>query len=213
MGKKRKAEAIDVEAEKTLYTSFVAAANAVSGLYTQAAQQQRKGSAAASRHTLERVICHLLKECNGGDNISKTALLHFLQQEYEGLDGSDSPAHHFPVHFLPNLGAHQPGSMEDACDTTSKQRASTACAPSVLSPVKNHQFNQNSGGAMDLSQSSQGTHQTMYGGGPAVFMSETPHAVSFQQQQHQHSVPANVQYHGQTMFGQPSDGRGQYTQQ
>lgn len=35
MGKKRKAEAIDVEAEKTLYTSFVAAANAVSGLYTQ----------------------------------------------------------------------------------------------------------------------------------------------------------------------------------
>jgi hypothetical protein len=54
-GKKRKLESvIDPDAEKTLYTSFVTAANSISLLYTQAVQQQRKSSAAASRHTLVR---------------------------------------------------------------------------------------------------------------------------------------------------------------
>eukprot|EP00955_Chlamydomonas_euryale_P101252 365333-Chlamydomonas_euryale.AAC.17 len=52
MGKKRKLEVLDPDAEKTLYTSFVTAANSISSLYTQAVQQQRKSSAAASRLTL-----------------------------------------------------------------------------------------------------------------------------------------------------------------
>lgn len=55
MGKKRKlSEVLDPDAEKTLYTSFVTAANSISSLYTQAVQQQRKSSAAASRLTLVR---------------------------------------------------------------------------------------------------------------------------------------------------------------
>lgn len=51
VGKKRKYE-VDLDAERTLYTGFVAAANSVSQLYTQAVQQQRRASAAASRQAL-----------------------------------------------------------------------------------------------------------------------------------------------------------------
>lgn len=51
MGKKRKLE-VDIEAERTMYSSFVQAANAVSQLYTQGVQQQRKSAAAASKATL-----------------------------------------------------------------------------------------------------------------------------------------------------------------
>jgi hypothetical protein len=51
MGKKRKLE-VDIEAERTLYSSFVTAANAVSQLYTQGVQQQRKAASAASKATL-----------------------------------------------------------------------------------------------------------------------------------------------------------------
>jgi hypothetical protein len=51
MGKKRKLE-VDVEAERSLYSSFVQAANAVSQLYTQGVQQQRRAAAAASKATL-----------------------------------------------------------------------------------------------------------------------------------------------------------------
>lgn len=52
-GKKRKL-VVDHEAEKTLYSSFVSAANAVSQLYSQAVSQQRKASAQASRQALVR---------------------------------------------------------------------------------------------------------------------------------------------------------------
>lgn len=51
MGKKRRCE-VDLDAERTLYTSFVQAANSISQLYTSAVQQQRRASAAASRQTL-----------------------------------------------------------------------------------------------------------------------------------------------------------------
>jgi hypothetical protein len=55
MGKKRKLE-VDLEAERTMYSSFVQAANAVSQLYTQGVQQQRKSAAAASKATLVSVL-------------------------------------------------------------------------------------------------------------------------------------------------------------
>jgi hypothetical protein len=55
MGKKRRAEVLDLDAERTLYSSFVSAANSISQLYTQAVQQQRRASAAASRQTLVRL--------------------------------------------------------------------------------------------------------------------------------------------------------------
>jgi hypothetical protein len=51
MGKKRKYE-LDLEVERTMYGSFATAANAISQLYTQAVQQQKRAAVAASRSTL-----------------------------------------------------------------------------------------------------------------------------------------------------------------
>lgn len=55
MGKKRKHE-LDADVERTMYSSFVSAANAVSQLYTQGVQQQRRAAAAASRATLVSLL-------------------------------------------------------------------------------------------------------------------------------------------------------------
>ena len=110
MGKKRKAE-LDLDMERTMYSSFVAAANAVSQLYTQGVQQQRRAASAASRATLvrpelqatqcsllvlglscdpcmllilqEKVVSFVLRQEEGSESISKAALLQFLQHEYE----------------------------------------------------------------------------------------------------------------------------------
>lgn len=51
MGKKRKYE-LDLDVERNMYTSFVSAANAVSQLYTQGVQQQRRAAASAAKGTL-----------------------------------------------------------------------------------------------------------------------------------------------------------------
>lgn len=59
--KKRKAND-DEEAERTLYTSFVAAATAVSQLYTQSSQMSKRSAAVASKQTLVRVHCTLQSE-------------------------------------------------------------------------------------------------------------------------------------------------------
>ena len=56
MGKKRKYE-LDLDVERNMYSSFVTAANAVSQLYTQGVQQQRRAAAAASRATLVSLQC------------------------------------------------------------------------------------------------------------------------------------------------------------
>lgn len=56
MGKKRKVE-LDLDMERTMYSSFVTAANAVSQLYTQGVQQQRRAAAAASKATLVSCVC------------------------------------------------------------------------------------------------------------------------------------------------------------
>jgi len=108
---------VDPESERTLYSSFVSAANAVSQLYTQAVQQQRKASAAASRQTIERITQFLLRECAASETISKSVLLQFLQQEYEGIEGCENAPHHFPVHFLPVVSQGCQGSAEESTST------------------------------------------------------------------------------------------------
>lgn len=55
MGKKRKADAT-MDLERGLYCSFVAAANSVSQLYTQASAQQRQSRDAGARAAL---VSHL----------------------------------------------------------------------------------------------------------------------------------------------------------
>lgn len=55
MGKKRKADA-NMDLERGLYCSFVAAANSISQLYTQASAQQRQSRDAGARAAL---VSHL----------------------------------------------------------------------------------------------------------------------------------------------------------
>ena len=51
-GKKRKSGSQELEADRTLYSSFVHAANAVSQLYTAAAQQSKRSEEAGARQSL-----------------------------------------------------------------------------------------------------------------------------------------------------------------
>ena len=53
MGKKRKSE-LDLDLEQNMHTSFVAAANSISQLYTQAIQQQKRAQAEGARQALVR---------------------------------------------------------------------------------------------------------------------------------------------------------------
>eukprot|EP00879_Flechtneria_rotunda_P004602 GHRR01004858.1.p1 GENE.GHRR01004858.1~~GHRR01004858.1.p1 ORF type:complete len:210 (+),score=82.70 GHRR01004858.1:243-872(+) len=102
MGKKRKYESVlDAECERTMYSSFVTAANAVSQLYTQGVQQQRRAAAAASKATLEKVVSFVLRENGGQEHISKAALLQFLQHEYENADSQEVPAPQPQMQFMP----------------------------------------------------------------------------------------------------------------
>ncbi|GFR46747.1 hypothetical protein Agub_g8370 [Astrephomene gubernaculifera] len=105
-GKKRKL-IVDHEAEKSIYGSFVSAANAVSTLYSQAVQQQRRASAQASRQALERVVAFLLAQNPGSEVVSKAVLLQFLQQEYESIEGGEHLPHAFPA---PQISVVGPGS-------------------------------------------------------------------------------------------------------
>ncbi|KAG1676063.1 hypothetical protein FOA52_014928 [Chlamydomonas sp. UWO 241] len=49
---------------------------------------------------LERVA-HFVLTRGEDDNVSKAALLHFLHQEYEGVDGAETLPHQFPVSMFP----------------------------------------------------------------------------------------------------------------
>lgn len=116
MGKKRKYE-LDLDAERTLYSSFVSAANSVSQLYTQGLQQQRKAAASAARQTLERVICFVLRECGDSQVVSKAVLLEFLQQEYQNVDVQEvnNTSIMQPVHLAPAT-THNVVQPEDGTD-------------------------------------------------------------------------------------------------
>jgi len=134
MGKKRKLEVLDPDAEKTLYTSFVTAANSISSLYTQAVQQQRKSSAAASRLTLERVAAFIMREYPGQDHVPKAALLHYLHQEYEGIDGAENLPHQFPVAMYPVVG-QQHGEIAGVMPSTCRPGLKAAIQQGYHVPV------------------------------------------------------------------------------
>lgn len=173
-GKKRKL-VVDHEAEKTLYSSFVSAANAVSQLYSQAVSQQRKASAQASRQALERVVAWLVAQNPGSDFVSKTAMLHFLQQEYESIEGGENLPHQFPAPQLSVVAPGAPGSDTDSQQGIPGKSARTGgCyGPSGVSPMRR----QHSGGLDGMMDSSDAALPTQ---------PQTQH----QQQQQQHQPGA-----------------------
>mmetsp|Transcript_32306 Transcript_32306/g.82072 ORF Transcript_32306/g.82072 Transcript_32306/m.82072 type:complete len:213 (-) Transcript_32306:495-1133(-) len=122
MSKKRKA-VCDLDSERTLYASFVSAANSVSQLYASAVQQQRRSSAAAYRQSLERVLGFIVREYSTSDSIPKAALLQFLQQEFESVEGSEHLPHQFPVQLLPMMQQGPPSSAHSAEEAPSHESA------------------------------------------------------------------------------------------
>ncbi|GLC46087.1 hypothetical protein PLESTM_001823900 [Pleodorina starrii] len=155
-GKKRKL-VVDHEAEKSIYGSFVSAANAVSTLYAQAVQQQRRASAQVSRQALERVVTFLLAQNPGSEMVSKAVLLNFLQQEYESIEGGEHLPHVFPAPQItvvgpaPPVGEAQP---EHPGFSNKSMRGGGYC--SGVSPSRR----QHSGG-MDGMDASDGTTQPL----------------------------------------------------
>ncbi|EFJ42382.1 hypothetical protein VOLCADRAFT_119446 [Volvox carteri f. nagariensis] len=158
-GKKRKL-IVDHEAEKSIYGSFVSAANAVSTLYSQAVQQQRRASAQASRQALERVVTFLLAQNPGSEMVSKAVLLNFLQQEYESIEGGEHLPHVFPAPQLSVVGPGPPaGELQpDHSGFTSKAMRGVGgyCGASGVSPSRR----QHSGG-MDGMDASDGATQPL----------------------------------------------------
>lgn len=138
--KKRKYD--EQELERTMYTSFVSAANAVSQLYTQGVQQQRRSASAASRATLEKLLGFVMREYPNSEVVPKAVLLQYLQYEYESIDSQDGAAQSTPVAFLPVIGAQQPaGATGSDVHEQHKLRQQPA---SLLSPGRRGSLSQQS---------------------------------------------------------------------
>lgn len=107
MAKKRKSEAPGLEeVERTLYTSFSAAANSISQLYTQAQNQQKIAFQAGHRHSLDKVHQWISREHNGAAYISVEQLMTFLQKENDRTEEAMPPLtvnHSFSVSSMPGL--------------------------------------------------------------------------------------------------------------
>ncbi|KAK9818232.1 hypothetical protein WJX72_009150 [[Myrmecia] bisecta] len=87
--KKRKPE-LDLELERGLHTSFVAAANSLSALYTNAISQHKKAHAQGAQAVLERQIAWLLHEYGSAQHVPLDVLLCYLQHELQNTDALDA---------------------------------------------------------------------------------------------------------------------------
>jgi hypothetical protein len=131
-GAKRKPE-LDLEVERSAYASFVAAANAVSALYTAGVREQRR----AAKATLEKALAFVLRESPNSEFISKAALIQWLQQEYEVRRRSTSracarmPAPHAP-HAAPRRAPSTSAAPRVPCIRSRHAPPSLLCACSPL---------------------------------------------------------------------------------
>lgn len=103
MGKKRKPE-MDLDLERSLYSTFVAAANSVSSLYTQAQQQQKRAHIDGQRQALEKVVGWLAHEHGNGQPLSAHNLLEYLRFELQHLEAADQQC---AANAQPQLFQHQ----------------------------------------------------------------------------------------------------------
>ncbi|KAJ3701872.1 hypothetical protein LUZ61_005577 [Rhynchospora tenuis] len=98
MGRKRKNEAVTRldEADRTLYTSFRGAANALSQLYTQSMTQQKLSFQAGERHAMDKLYHWIVRQHEEGSRVTISDILSHIQHEmeYGSSDGSVSPRVH-----------------------------------------------------------------------------------------------------------------------
>ncbi|EFN59734.1 hypothetical protein CHLNCDRAFT_133329 [Chlorella variabilis] len=101
--KKRKGESL--EAEKSLYSTFTAAANSVSQLYTAAVQQTKRAEEQGARQALERVAQFVVKEYGNAPAVPTGVLMEVLRQELQAAQcGTTAIQLPFPVPLLPTGG-------------------------------------------------------------------------------------------------------------
>ncbi|KAJ3671105.1 hypothetical protein LUZ60_008531 [Juncus effusus] len=95
MGRKRKNEAVSRldEADRTLYTAFRGAANALSQLYTQSMSQQKLSFQAGERHALDKLYHWIVRQHEQGSRVTVTDILSHIQNEieYGSNEGPVSP--------------------------------------------------------------------------------------------------------------------------
>ena len=97
-----------MEAERSLYSSFVTAANAVSSLYAQAAAQQQNQREQAVREALERVLSAAIRASSEG-YVPIAALVNLANAELSGQKNAEGSA--FPIPYIPELSGHEDESM------------------------------------------------------------------------------------------------------
>ncbi|XP_012487721.2 uncharacterized protein LOC105800904 [Gossypium raimondii] len=84
MSKKRKSDATRLdEVDRSMYTTFCAAANSLSQLYSQAMNHQRLSFQAGERHALEKLFQWILGQQEEGSRVTTADIVAYLQNELE----------------------------------------------------------------------------------------------------------------------------------
>lgn len=123
MGKKRRAE-LNLDADRTVYGSFVQAANSISQLYTQAVQQSKKSQNDGARQAVETILTHVLREYGNSQSIPTAQLLHYLQQELQNADRADFQFQAAMPLQMPSLDSSPGSGDESMCDEPRRSRHS-----------------------------------------------------------------------------------------
>lgn len=80
---------MDVDLDRSLYSTFVTAANSISQLYTQASQQQKRAHVEGSRQALEKLVNWIVREQGTPQAIPTHFLLDYLRFELQNLDSAE----------------------------------------------------------------------------------------------------------------------------
>ncbi|KAJ8465537.1 hypothetical protein OPV22_028089 [Ensete ventricosum] len=116
MARKRKSEATGLdEADRTLYSTFCAAANSLSQLYTQAMNQQKLSFQAGERHALEKVYQWIMRKHEEGSRITVADIVTHIQSEmdFTGEDALITPRSPFQqtTMHITNSGVQPPSGL------------------------------------------------------------------------------------------------------
>ncbi|KAK4782872.1 hypothetical protein SAY86_007246 [Trapa natans] len=111
MAKKRKSAATPLdEVDRTLYSSFCAAANSLSHLYSQAMSHQRISFQAGERHALDKLYQWMLRQQECGSRVTTIDIVSYLQHELEYGDDHPQTATNL-ASFPAPPGPHNPSAL------------------------------------------------------------------------------------------------------
>eukprot|EP00249_Psilotum_nudum_P008245 c21138_g1_i1 orf=313-720(-) len=89
--KKRRSDACELEeVERSLHTSFCAAANSISQLYTQSQQQQRIAFQAGQRQSLEKLNEWIQRQYQFGVALTTTDILNYVKNELDPVNRDET---------------------------------------------------------------------------------------------------------------------------